>query len=57
LELGREMAAHGDSPDEHGEMDITEHVKSWEAFTSFARWSILGIIVLMIFLAIFRTHG
>jgi len=51
------MAAHGDLPDERGEMDITEHVNSWEAFTSFARWSILGIIVLMIFLAIFRTHG
>jgi hypothetical protein len=51
------MAAHGDSPDRHGEMDISEHVKSWESFTSFARWSILGAVVLMILLAIFRTHG
>jgi hypothetical protein len=51
------MAAHGNSPDERGEMDISEHVKSWESFTSFARWSILGAVVLMILLAIFRTHG
>lgn len=51
------MAAHGESPDEREEMDISEHVKSWEAFTAFARWSVLGIVVLMVFLAIFRTHG
>jgi hypothetical protein len=51
------MAAHGDSPDERGGMDISEHVKSWEGFTSFVRWSALGAVVLMIFLAIFRTHG
>ena len=51
------MAANGDSQDERGRMDISEHVKSWEGFTSFARWSILGMVILMILLAIFRTHS
>lgn len=38
-------------------MDISEHEKAWAGFTSFIRWSILGIILVMTFLAIFRTHG
>ena len=51
------MAAHGDSHDERGSMDISEHEKAWAGFTSFVRWSILGIILVMTLLAIFRTHG
>lgn len=51
------MAAHGDSHDDHGSMDISEHVKAWAGFTSFVKWSILGISLVMIILAIFRTHG
>lgn len=51
------MATHGDSRDERGSMDISEHEKAWAGFTSFVRWSILAVIVVMTFLAIFRTHG
>jgi hypothetical protein len=51
------MAAQGDSHDEHGSMDISEHVKTWAGFTTFVKWSATGIAVVMVLLALFRTHG
>ena len=51
------MAAHSDSHDEHGAMDISEHAKTWAGFTAFVKWSATGIAVVMILLALFRTHG
>ena len=51
------MAAHGDSHDEHGSMDISEHVKTWAGFTTFVKWSATGIAFVMLILALFRTHG
>ena len=50
------MAAQGDSHGEHGSMDISQNVKAWAGFTTFVKWSIIGIILIMGFLAIFRTH-
>jgi hypothetical protein len=49
------MADHGDY--QRGSMNIKEHVQSWAGFTSFVKWSIIGILIVMVFLAIFRTHG
>ena len=53
------MAAHGDSHGDNqtGSMDISQHVKAWAGFTSFVKWSIIGIVVIMGLLALFRTHG
>jgi len=54
------MAAHGDSHDsdyQHGSMDMSAHWKAWAGFTTFVKWSIVGILAIMVFLAIFRTHG
>jgi hypothetical protein len=51
------MAAQGDSHGEHGSMDISQHVKAWAGFTTFVKYSIAGAGLVMIFLAIFRTHG
>ena len=51
------MAEHGDSHGDHGSMDIGEHVKAWAGFTSFVKWSVAGTVLVMILLAIFRTHG
>jgi hypothetical protein len=50
------MAAHGDSDSERGTMDISQHVKAWHGFTVFVKYSIVFIGLVMIFLAIFRTH-
>ena len=51
------MAAQGDSHGEHGSMDISQHVKAWAGFTTFVKYSTVGIILVMVLLAIFRTHG
>jgi len=51
------MAAHGDSDYQPGSMDISGHTKAWQGFTSFVKWSMGGIFLVMLFLAVFRTHG
>jgi inner membrane protein involved in colicin E2 resistance len=40
-----------------GTMDISEHVKTWLAFWSAAKWSALLIALVFVLLAIFRTHN
>ncbi len=37
-------------------MDITEHLKTWNGFWAGLKWSAVGIIVILILLAIFRTN-
>jgi hypothetical protein len=52
--MGAEMAQ---DPEYHvGSMDISQHKKTYEGFLAFCKWSFAGIVLLMIFLAIFRTH-
>jgi hypothetical protein len=50
------MAAHGDHQ-QGGSMDITDHVRTWNGFVTFIKVSGVLIGALMVFLAIFRTHG
>lgn len=38
-----------------GSMDITQHKKTYEGFLTFSKWSFAGILLIVIFLAIFRT--
>jgi len=40
-----------------GQMDISEHIKGWNGFLTFVKWQVGFILVVMIGLAIFRTHG
>jgi hypothetical protein len=46
--------AHGSDT---GTMDMKDHIKTWKGFVSLIKWMIIGNIVLLTFLAIFRTHG
>ena len=57
--MGFCMAAHGDSHGDYtpGSMDISAQVKTWAGFTVFVKWSVIGIVLIMVFLALFRTHG
>ena len=55
--MGYDMAAHGDTDYKQGSMDMSEHVKAWAGFTTFVKWSIIFIGVVMVGLALFRTHG
>ena len=47
--------SHGDY--EPGTMDISQNVRSWHNFVTFVKWSMGLILVIMVFLAVFRTHG
>ncbi|MGC8536187.1 MAG: aa3-type cytochrome c oxidase subunit IV [Rhizomicrobium sp.] len=49
--------ATGQALSEHGHMDMSEHVKTWKRFTRLIRWGIAANVLLLVFLAIFRTHG
>lgn len=40
-----------------GSMDISQHKKAYAGFLAFTKWSFAGIMLIMIFLAIFRTNG
>lgn len=47
-------AEHGS---DQGTMDISEHVKTWNGFLTLVKWVVIGNLVVMALLAIFRTHG
>lgn len=51
------MSADTSHGSDTGTMDIKDHVKTWKGFVTFVKWMIIGNVVLLIFLAIFRTHG
>jgi hypothetical protein len=40
-----------------GTMDMTAHLRGWKGFTTFVKVSMAGILLIVLFLAIFRTHG
>lgn len=39
-----------------GSMDIRDHQKTWHGFVTFVKWGIVLNILILAFLAIFRTH-
>jgi len=51
---GAEMA--NESEYHVGSMDISAHKKTYEGFLTFSKWSFAGVMLIMIFLAAFRTH-
>ncbi len=40
---------------EHGSMDTTEQEKTFAGFMTFTKWTVIVIIGILVFLAIFRT--
>lgn len=49
------MAVHGHTSQQPGAMDISEHVRTWKAFTGLMKWSMSAIGILLLVLLIFRT--
>lgn len=41
----------------HGSMDISQHQRGYAGFLTFVKYSMGFILLVMIFLAVFRTHG
>lgn len=52
------MAGHDDSHGDYqpGSMDISQHKRAYAGFLSFAKWSMIGILLVVVFMAVFRTH-
>jgi hypothetical protein len=48
--------AHDEHASDRGTMDLTDHMKTWLGFWAGVKWSVIGIVALMIVLAIFRTN-
>ncbi len=40
-----------------GQMDISQHQKDWLGFLKFVKWQLVLIGIIMVGLAIFRTHN
>ena len=51
------MAARGNNGERTSTMDIGEHLRTWKLFTRLIKWSLIGIGLVMAFLAIYFTHG
>ncbi len=49
------MADNHDNEHEHGSMDIADQEKTFGGFVTFCIRSIIVILIVLIFLAIFRT--
>jgi hypothetical protein len=39
----------------HGKMDITEHEKTFAGFVTVTKWTVIVIIAVLVFLALFRA--
>jgi hypothetical protein len=51
------MSPNPHESSDEGTMDLTEHKQMWALFQSLIRWVIGGTGLLLVFLAIFRTHN
>ena len=55
------MAGHEEDDLAHsgtgGTMDITDKIKTWNAFWNGAKWSAAGIAFIALLLFFFRTHN
>jgi len=59
--LGTKMSETDDEilhqePGQMGTMDLKDHLKTWHGFIAFVKWQAIGIAIIMILLAIFRTN-
>jgi hypothetical protein len=51
------MTAQGGHEPEAGTMDISEHLRTWNGFLTLTKWIAIGSGAVLIYLAVFRTHG
>ena len=47
---------HHDSHHTPGSMDIYQHKRAYEGFLTGSKWTLGFVLLIMVFLAIFRTH-
>jgi hypothetical protein len=49
--------SHDDSHFTPGSMDISAHKRGYAAFLTGVKWTVGFVLLLMVFLAFFRTHN
>jgi hypothetical protein len=49
--------SHDDSHFTPGSMDISAHKRGYLAFLSGAKWTVIFVLGIVVFMAIFRTHN
>ena len=49
--------SHDDSHFTPGSMDISAHKRGYLAFLTGAKWTVIFVLGIVVFLAIFRTHN
>ena len=57
IRLGTHMAGNHEHGTDSGSTDMAEHLRTWNGFLTLIKWMVAGCAALLIFLAIFRTHG
>jgi hypothetical protein len=52
------MANAGTAPagDGHSDMDYAEHERTYERFVALGKWSVVGLIILLILMAYFLVY-
>ena len=51
------MTGNTEHGSDNGSIDMSEHLRTWNGFLTLIKWMVIGSGALLIFLAIFRTHG
>jgi hypothetical protein len=49
--------AHDDTHYTPGSMDMSQHKRGYAGFLAGVKWTLILILAIMVFLAIFRTHN
>ena len=46
-----------DSGDKSAHVDMGERFRTWRLFVSLIQWNVVGAVILLLALLLFRTHG
>jgi hypothetical protein len=49
--------AHDDSHYQPGSMDISQHNRAYAGFLTGVKWTMILVLGIVVFMAIFRTHN
>jgi hypothetical protein len=51
------MQSEQNHASDSGHTEMAEHIRTWNGFLALMKWLVISSVGLLIFLAIFRTHG
>ena len=51
------MDEHEESGETSAQVDMGERRRTWRLFVSLIQWNVVGAVILLLALLMFRTHG